>query len=154
MSTAAGDRITAARLNPAAFQLQLAANYTLTATATDLTLTNVTPGYASGTMGLTVPEGGMTGLAVWTGDFQLTAGGTITFAIADLVVDGALPTGAPSAVYDPGNTTDGRATCAGHWPLSLAAGAHTFGLRARVSSTSGTVILNTRHTALSILLHP
>ncbi|MEV4212914.1 hypothetical protein [Micromonospora sp. NPDC049662] len=154
MSVAAGDDLTAPRLNPISFQLQLGAQYTLTATATDLTLTNVTAGYASGTTSVVVPEGGMTGLAVWQGDFQLTTAGTITAATLDLVIDGAVPTNAPSAIWDPGNVSDGRATIPGHWPFALAAGSHSFGLRAAVALSSGQVKLNPKHTCLSIYLHP
>ncbi|TDC42097.1 hypothetical protein [Micromonospora sp. KC213] len=154
MTTAAGDLLTPSRLNPIAFQLQLASLYTLTGTATDLTLTNVTPGYAPSTMSVVVPEGGMVGLAVWTGDFQLTSSGAVTAATVDLTIDGAVPTGAPQAIFDPGNVTDARATNPSHWPFFLAAGSHFFGLRASVTPSVSNVRLNAKHTALSILLHP
>ncbi|WKU03760.1 hypothetical protein [Micromonospora sp. HUAS LYJ1] len=154
MTTDAGDYITPSRLNPVAFQLQLGSNYTLTTTATDLTLTNVTPGYSSGTTSIVVPEGGMVGLAVWQGDFQLTTSATVTAATLDLTIDGAIPTGAPQALFDPGNVTDMRLTPGASWPFALAAGSHSFGLRASITPSTSNVRLNARHTCLSILLHP
>lgn len=154
MTIDAGDYLTPPRLNPVAFQLQLAAQYTMTSTPTDLTLTNVTPGYASGATSFVVPENGWVGLAVWQGDFLLGVAGSITAATVDFVIDGAIPVNSPEAIWDPGNISDGRATVPGSWPFSLAAGSHTFGLRAGIVSTSGTVRLQARHTCLSILLHP
>lgn len=160
MTTDAGDYLTPPRLNPVAFQLQLASQYTLTGVNTDLTLTAGTPawpGLAGQTY--TVPEGGMVGLAVWTGDFSIITGGALTSATVDLVIDGvavsaATPVPGPQAIWDPGNTTDGRVTAAASWPLLLAAGAHTFGLRAQAVFTTGSYRLNARHTNVSILLHP
>ncbi|TDC81911.1 hypothetical protein E1193_13495 [Micromonospora sp. KC606] len=155
MTTAAGDLLTPSRLNPAAFQLQLGSLYNLTSTPTDLTLTNVTPGYASGATSYTVPEGGMVGVAVWSGDFQLTTAGTITACVLELTIGGLAVSTAPQVIWDPENIAAGaRVTLANSWPLSLAAGSHSFGLRASMTSTSGAVRLNQRHTALSILLHP
>lgn len=154
MAVQTGNRLPPSRLNPVAFQLQLAANYTLTGSATDLTLTNVTPGFAAGTTSVVVPAGGMTGLAVWQGDFQLTASGAVTVATLDLVIDGSVPTGAPEALFDPGNVTDARATPSAAWPFTLTAGTHSFGLRAAVAPSVTNVRLGLKHTALSILLHP
>ncbi|WP_328339561.1 hypothetical protein [Micromonospora sp. NBC_00421] len=139
--------------SPASFQLQLGSVYTLTSTPTDLTLTNVTPGYSSGQVSYTVPDGLMVGLAVWTGDFQITGAATITGTV-DLTINGSVPTGAPQAIWDPGNVTRGRDTDAAHWPLALTGGTYTFGLRASAIVSSGTGRLNAKHTALSVLLHP
>lgn len=157
MSTATGNRLTPARLNPVAFQLQVNATATLTATNTDLSLAAgmpAWPGLSGATY--TVPAGGMTGFAVWTGDFQLTTGGgTVTAATLDFVIDGAVPTSAPQAIWDAGNVTDGRVTASASWPFTLTAGAHTFGLRAAAVLTSPAVVkLNARHTNVSIWLHP
>lgn len=153
MATVTGNRLPPPRLNPAAFQLQLASDYTLTGSATGLSLTNVTPGYASGATSFTVPSGGMTGLAVYTGYFHLTTAGTITFATLDLMIDGAWV--GPEVVWNPANVAAGaRVTASQSWPFALAAGSHSFGLRAAVTLSSGQVRLLATHTNLSILLHP
>lgn len=152
MSTASGARLTPARLNPVAFQLQLTANQPLTGTPTNLALANVTPGFSGVTY--TVPAGGMTGLAVWQADFTLVTAGTITLATVELTIDGGIPTNSPAARWDPGNVTDAGATIPASWPFVLTAGPHTFGLLAAIAAGTGTARLNAKHTALSILLHP
>ncbi|MCX5119207.1 hypothetical protein OG992_18640 [Micromonospora sp. NBC_00362] len=151
MATMSGNRLPPARLNPVAFQLQLASDYTLTSTSTALTLSNVTAGY-SGTS-ITVPDGGMTGLAVYTGYFHLSTAGTVTFATMDLLIDGTWV--GPQAVWNPSNVTAGaRVTASQSWPFALAAGTRTFGLRASVTLSSGQVRLLATHTNVSLLLHP
>lgn len=154
MSRATGNRLPPGALNPASFQLQLSGQYTLTATPTDLSLTNATPGYAPTATSYTVPEGGMVGMAMWTADFTLITAGAVTAATVDIVIDGAIPASAPQAIWDPGNITDGRLTVPGSWPFALTAGVHSFGLRASIVATTGVVRLAARHTNVSIWLHP
>lgn len=119
---------------------QLAANYTMTTTVTDL------PGM---TWTFTTIRANALAVVTWHGDFTTTGSGVGT-GIMRLAIDGADLIN-PQALFNGGNTTAGaRATVGNQAHITLgAAGSHTIKARAQESATLG-MILQSLHTSMNI----
>lgn len=152
MAIAAGERITADRLNPIAFQLRLTAPYTLTSTPTVLTLDR----FGGGSATVDVPAGGMVGLGVITADIELRTAAAITACVVEPLINGSPPTDPPQVIWDPSSVAAPfRNTLSQCFPLDLPPGAYEFGLQTFIDTAAApSVRLNARHTNLMIFLHP